>query len=155
MLRKFLKKVRDKLTSSGDKKDSPPPAKSPDNKKSPEKSEKPKGQSGARSSKTPDSQRRPSGRRRTSSEKRRPDETRPRERGKPSPKTPWDPSKFQIEPVEGKTRFHDLDLSPEVMHGIYDLEFAYCTPIQAVTLPKALEGVDVTGKAPDQTEWPR
>ena len=147
MLRKFLKKVRDKLTSSGDKKDSPPPAKSPDNKKSPEKSEKPKGQSGARSSKTPDSQRRPSGRRRTSSEKRRPDETRPRERGKPSPKTPWDPSKFQIEPVEGKTRFHDLDLSTEVMHGIYDLGFTYCTPIQAVTLPKALEGVDVTGKA--------
>jgi ATP-dependent RNA helicase RhlB len=33
------------------------------------------------------------------------------------------------------------------MHGIYDLGFEYCTPIQAATLPKALEGVDVTGKA--------
>jgi ATP-dependent RNA helicase RhlB len=146
LLRKFLKKVRDKLTGSEDKKEASPPAKTPDNKKSREKSEKPKGQSGARSSKPQDSQRRQSGRRRPSSEKRRP-ETRPKEREETPPKAPWAPSDFQVEPVEGKTRFHDLDLPTEVMHGIYDLGFTYCTPIQAVTLPKALEGVDVTGKA--------
>jgi len=146
LLRKFLKKVRDKFTSSGNKKDSPPPARSTDNKNDREKSEKLKAQSRGRSSKPRDSQRRQSGSRRTHSEKRRP-ETLPKERGKPPPKTPWNPSEFQIEAVEGKTRFHDLDLSTEVMHGIYDLGFGYCTPIQAVTLPKALEGVDVTGKA--------
>lgn len=33
------------------------------------------------------------------------------------------------------------------MHGIYDLGFEYCTPIQAATLPGALAGLDITGKA--------
>ncbi|UCC61324.1 MAG: DEAD/DEAH box helicase, partial [Dehalococcoidia bacterium] len=33
------------------------------------------------------------------------------------------------------------------MHGIYDLGFEYCTPIQAEILPDALAGKDVTGKA--------
>jgi ATP-dependent RNA helicase RhlB len=59
----------------------------------------------------------------------------------------WNPAEFQVEPVEGKTRFHDLDLPTEIMHGIYDLGFEYCTPIQAATLPDALAGTDVTGRA--------
>jgi len=63
------------------------------------------------------------------------------------PRTKWNPSEFQVTPAQGKTRFHDLDLPMEIMHGIYDLGFQYCTPIQAATLPKALAGVDVTGKA--------
>ena len=50
-------------------------------------------------------------------------------------------------PAEGKTRFHDLDLPIDIMHGIYDLGFEYCTPIQAATLPGALAGLDITGKA--------
>jgi ATP-dependent RNA helicase RhlB len=54
---------------------------------------------------------------------------------------------FQVVPIKGKTRFHDLDLPIEVMHGIYDLGFEYCTPIQAAILSKALTGLDVTGKA--------
>ena len=46
-----------------------------------------------------------------------------------------------------KTRFHDLGLAVELMHGIFDLGFEYCTPIQAAILPKALTGADVTGRA--------
>jgi ATP-dependent RNA helicase RhlB len=33
------------------------------------------------------------------------------------------------------------------MHGIHDLGFEYCTPIQAATLPGALAGLDVSGRA--------
>jgi ATP-dependent RNA helicase RhlB len=49
--------------------------------------------------------------------------------------------------AEGKTRFQDLNLPPEVMHAIADLNFQYCTPIQAAILPAALEGRDAFGKA--------
>ncbi|TET14769.1 MAG: DEAD/DEAH box helicase [Dehalococcoidia bacterium] len=63
------------------------------------------------------------------------------------PETTWDPLEFHVAPAKGKTRFHDLDLPIEIMHGICDLGFEYCTPIQAATLPKALAGMDVTGKA--------
>lgn len=66
---------------------------------------------------------------------------------KPVDKTPWDPSTFAVEPVEGKTRFHDFDLSPDLMHAIADLQFQYCSPIQAQSLPYALQGRDVVGKA--------
>jgi len=62
-------------------------------------------------------------------------------------KTPWDISRFHVPRVEGKTRFHDLDLPAPIMHAIYDLGFQYCTPVQAEILPKALEGSDATGKA--------
>ncbi len=50
-------------------------------------------------------------------------------------------------PAEGKTRFHDLALPLNIMHGIADLGFEYCTSIQAQILPRALEGQDATGKA--------
>ncbi len=33
------------------------------------------------------------------------------------------------------------------MHAIAELDFRYCTPVQAEVLPKTLEGLDVTGKA--------
>ena len=33
------------------------------------------------------------------------------------------------------------------MHAIADLGFQYCTPIQAIAIPPAIEGKDVTGKA--------
>jgi ATP-dependent RNA helicase RhlB len=62
-------------------------------------------------------------------------------------RTPWDPALFKVEEIEGKTRFHDFDLSPDLMHAIADLGFEYCSPIQAQSLPYALQGRDVVGKA--------
>lgn len=59
----------------------------------------------------------------------------------------WNSSVFAIQPEEGKTRFQDFDLPDEVMHAIYDLGFKYCTPIQSEILSKTLEGNDATGKA--------
>ena len=61
--------------------------------------------------------------------------------------TPWNPESFQVTPEEGKSRFHDFDLTPEVMHAIADLGFHYCTPIQAESLPHTLAGSDVIGQA--------
>lgn len=59
----------------------------------------------------------------------------------------WDISAFDVPPEEGKTRFHDFDIEPALMHGIADLGFQYCSPIQAQSLPYALKGSDVVGKA--------
>lgn len=59
----------------------------------------------------------------------------------------WDSSTFQVESQEGKKRFHDFDLPSEVMHGISDLGFKYCTEIQALSLEQALSGRDIAGKA--------
>ncbi|MBR4172270.1 MAG: DEAD/DEAH box helicase [Kiritimatiellae bacterium] len=59
----------------------------------------------------------------------------------------WDPKSFQVEPVEGKRRFQDLDLPSELMHAIADLGFQYCTPIQALSLDVALAGKNVAGRA--------
>jgi len=59
----------------------------------------------------------------------------------------WDLSQFEVEAVEGKTRFHDLDLPLTLMHGIADLGFKYCSPIQAQSLPYTLRAHDVVGKA--------
>ncbi|WP_232522314.1 ATP-dependent RNA helicase RhlB [Marinimicrobium alkaliphilum] len=60
---------------------------------------------------------------------------------------PWDISQFPVPEVEGKTRFHDLGLPDTLMHAIADLGFEYCSPIQAQSLPHALQGKDVVGKA--------
>ena len=59
----------------------------------------------------------------------------------------WDVASYVVEPEEGKTRFHDLGLPGQVMHAIADLQFKFCTPIQAELLPSALEGKDAFGKA--------
>ena len=59
----------------------------------------------------------------------------------------WDPASFTVEPMEGKKRFHDFDLPSEVMHGIADLGFKYCTEIQALSLEQALAGKNIAGKA--------
>jgi len=59
----------------------------------------------------------------------------------------WSIEQFQVEPAEGKTRFHDLDLPDELMRAIQDLGFEYCSPIQAQALPYTLDGQDVVGKA--------
>jgi ATP-dependent RNA helicase RhlB len=59
----------------------------------------------------------------------------------------WDPKQFHVEPAEGKTRFHDLNLDERIMHGIFDLGFQYASPIQAASLPLTLAGHDIIGKA--------
>ena len=64
------------------------------------------------------------------------------------PKQPaWDISQFQVAEQEGKTRFHDFELHDDLMHSIQGLGFDYCTPIQAMTLPHTLKGLDIIGKA--------
>ena len=59
----------------------------------------------------------------------------------------WSIDSFVVDPVEGKRRFHDFDLPSEVMHGIADLGFKYCTEIQALSLEQALAGKNIAGKA--------
>lgn len=61
--------------------------------------------------------------------------------------TPWSLSEFKVEPMEGKTRFHDLGLPDSVLRGIQALGFEYCTPIQAQTLPSTLKNRDAIGQA--------
>lgn len=70
-------------------------------------------------------------------------------RRKPAEKKqdPWTLDQFKVPEVEGKTRFHDLDLPLELMHAIADLGFEYCSPIQAQSLPHTLNGHDMVGKA--------
>jgi ATP-dependent RNA helicase RhlB len=43
--------------------------------------------------------------------------------------------------------FRSLPLAPSLMQGIIDAGFTYCTPIQAQTLPLALQGRDMAGQA--------
>jgi len=45
------------------------------------------------------------------------------------------------------TRFDEFDLHAEVLAGLNDAGFVYCTPIQAQTLPVSLSGRDVAGQA--------
>ncbi len=59
----------------------------------------------------------------------------------------WSVEQFKVPEVEGKTRFHDLGLDERLMHGIADLGFEYCSPIQAGVLPQTLQGHDAIGKA--------
>jgi len=46
-----------------------------------------------------------------------------------------------------KVRFDSFNFSDDILAGIQDAGFEYCTPIQAQTLPIALEGRDVSGQA--------
>ena len=65
-----------------------------------------------------------------------------------APKQPaWQPSDWKVPEQEGKTRFLDLDLHPKLLRGIADLNFEYCSPIQAAVLPSTLRGLDAIGKA--------
>ena len=59
----------------------------------------------------------------------------------------WNPESFVVEPMEGKKRFHDFDLPSEVMHGVAELGFKYCTEIQSLSLEQALAGKNIAGKA--------
>lgn len=59
----------------------------------------------------------------------------------------WTLDDYKVDPEEGKTRFHDLGLDTELVHGIADLNYQYCSEIQAESLPHTLKGHDVIGKA--------
>ena len=50
--------------------------------------------------------------------------------------------------------FGSLPLAASVAQGIVDAGFIYCTPIQAQTLPLALQGRDVAGQAQTGTARP-
>ncbi|MCB1759044.1 MAG: ATP-dependent RNA helicase RhlB [Gammaproteobacteria bacterium] len=45
------------------------------------------------------------------------------------------------------TRFDSFGLLPEILQGVADAGFTFCTPIQAETLPIALDNQDVAGQA--------
>ena len=72
---------------------------------------------------------------------------RRRRRSQPHRQQSWDIQQFIVPSIEGKTRFHDLGLSHPLMHAIADLNFKYCSPIQAQSLPHTLDGHDILGKA--------
>ena len=59
----------------------------------------------------------------------------------------WSIDDFPVPEAEGKVRFHDLGLRDEIMHGVADLGFQYCSPIQGQILPFTLRGHDAIGKA--------
>lgn len=46
-----------------------------------------------------------------------------------------------------KIQFSEFQLPAELMQGIEESGFSYCTPIQAETLPIALQGKDISGQA--------
>jgi len=45
------------------------------------------------------------------------------------------------------TRFSELNIHQDVLKGIESTGFEFCTPIQAMTLPLALESKDISGQA--------
>jgi len=59
----------------------------------------------------------------------------------------WTPDQFPVPAIPGKTRFQDLNIDSTLLHGVADLGFQYCSPIQAEVLPKTLLGHDAIGKA--------
>lgn len=72
---------------------------------------------------------------------------RPAARNRRRNKPAWSIEQFEVAPEKGKQRFHDFDLPLPLMHAIADLEFRYCSPIQAQILPHTLAARDAIGKA--------
>ncbi len=56
-------------------------------------------------------------------------------------------SLLEVPPAGGKSRFVELPIHRDVLFGIQQLDFKYCTPIQEKALPILLSGGDLTGKA--------
>ena len=142
MLRKFIKKISNTISKSGVE---PTPQSSVPIETKLETPKKPEDQTVRHSLKTKPPQHRRSVPQQPTGTKQ--PVKSPREQPNNVPKREWDLAQFEVAPLEGKTRFHDLGLPTEIMHGICDLGFEYCTPIQASTLPKALTGLDISGRA--------
>jgi ATP-dependent RNA helicase RhlB len=63
-------------------------------------------------------------------------------------KIPPKPENLIIPPEEeGKLRFTELPIHEDILFGLQEMEFKYCTPIQEQSLPHLLEGKDIAGKA--------
>ncbi len=90
----------------------------------------------------------------------KPTETKSKKKNHKAPAKPSNPLKnrqdnkdwtaakdFIIKPQEDQTRFQDFPIPDSIMHGIKDLSFEYCTPIQSAILEQTLKGQDATGKA--------
>lgn len=100
--------------------------------------------------KTPSSQKEPSSKVVSEGKAKGTRSSKPKKKGKTGTgkKTvEWNPDSFQVPAEEGKTRFHDFNFESSIMRGVYEAGFQYCTPIQAESLPYALDGDDVIGKA--------
>jgi ATP-dependent RNA helicase RhlB len=65
----------------------------------------------------------------------------------PEKQIPWKMSDFKVAKKDDQVRFHDLPIEDSIMRGIFELNFKYCSPIQAGILPESLKGIDVTGQA--------
>ena len=63
------------------------------------------------------------------------------------PESDWDPASYDIPEKEGSKRFTDFTLPVPLLHGIADLGFQYCTPIQAASLERTMAGDNVAGRA--------
>jgi ATP-dependent RNA helicase RhlB len=115
--------------------------------KKPKDARKAKEPKDARKSKEPRKAKEPKGARKAK-EPRKPrkdgDSGKPKESEKPYT---WTLDNYVVEPKEGEVRFHDFDFPLRLMNGIADNDFQYCTPIQAMALPPALDGKDVCAKA--------
>jgi ATP-dependent RNA helicase RhlB len=57
------------------------------------------------------------------------------------------PTLIDILPEEDEMRFADFPLKKEILCGLQDAEFKYCTPIQEKCLPHLLKNKDIAGKA--------
>ncbi|MCI5195620.1 MAG: DEAD/DEAH box helicase [Candidatus Electrothrix sp. AW5] len=67
---------------------------------------------------------------------------------RPRKKKPrWTVEQFPVDPVEGKSRFHDFSLPLGIMHALADLDFKYCSTIQEKALPDAMAGKDIIARA--------
>jgi ATP-dependent RNA helicase RhlB len=68
-------------------------------------------------------------------------------RRQPADQPAWSVDEFVVDPLPGKSRFHDFAIDPRIMHGIADQNFLYCTPIQQQGLPTVLAGKDLIARA--------
>jgi len=62
-------------------------------------------------------------------------------------KSSWTLDSFPVNPLEGKSRFHDFNIPLPVMRAICSQGFEYCTAIQSKALEDVLAGKDLIGKA--------
>jgi len=49
--------------------------------------------------------------------------------------------------LQDKVEFVSLKMDESLIKGVKTMDFVYCTPIQAKTLPLLLSGLDVAGQA--------
>ena len=64
------------------------------------------------------------------------------------PESDWDPAvSYAVPEKEGFKRFTDFAIQAPILHGLADLGFQYCTPIQAASLEQTMAGKNVAGRA--------